>query len=344
MTEMSDPSVTVNEEAAEWVVRLHSDQRTRADDEAFRAWLERDEANRTAYADHAALWAGVGLLADNAEARAILMPAHSRRRRPAGVSRRTALFGGLGSAAAAAMAAVVAAPVLSTQSFRTEPGEQRRIALADGSSVLLNTDSVLRVKLERSERRLFLDRGQAFFKVAKDKARPFRVFVGSDEVRALGTAFDVRKVGDGARVTLEEGRVALYQAADRSRVPAQGARPALARSKPDSVRPVALLTPGQQAVLVPTAAPVVRAIDVRKTQAWRVGRLVLEDSSLAEAVAELNRYGAPRIVLADDQISQLRLSGVFHTGESAAFVESVTAAFPVRVARQDADEIVLARR
>lgn len=343
MTEMSDPSVTVNEEAAEWVVRLHSDQRTRADDEAFRAWLDQDEANRAAYADHAALWAGIGLLADNAEARAILMPAATRRR-PTGVSRRTALFGGLGSAAAAALAAVVAVPMLSTQSYRTEPGEQRRIALADGSSVLLNTDSVLRVKLERSERRLFLDRGQAFFKVAKDKARPFRVFVGSDEVRALGTAFDVRKVGDGARVTLEEGRVALYQAADRSRVPAEGARPSTARSKPDLARPVALLTPGQQALLVPTAAPVVRAIDVRKTQAWRVGRLVLEDSSLAEAVAELNRYGAPRIVLVDDQTSRVRLSGVFHTGESAAFVESVTAAFPVRVARQDADEIVLARR
>jgi transmembrane sensor len=317
-------SLSLNEQASDWVVRLNSDQCTRADLTAFDAWLALSEEHRRAYADHASLWAGMGLLAENAEVSALLLPDSVRQsRRPA--SRRVLLFGGVGAAAAAAVAALVAAPALAVQRYRTQPGEQRRLTLADGSSVLLNTDSVLRVSLGRSERRLYLDQGQAYFKVAKDRRRPFRVFVGDDEVRALGTAFDVSKVGSGARVTLEEGRVAIFNAAG-------------------STRPVATLKPGQQALLAPVAAPQVQTVDLRKSQAWRVGRLVLEDSSLAEATAELNRYGAPRIVLSDASLGALRVSGVFHTGESGAFVESLVTAYPVKVLRQDADEIVLARR
>ena len=326
MSKMSDKSV-INEEAADWVVRLGSDQRTRADEEAFQAWLDQDDAHRRAYADHAALWAGLGRLAGDEQARAILLPSH---RGVGGLSRRFALFGGAG-AAAAALAAVVAAPMLATQTYRTAPGEQRRVSLADGSDILLDTDSELRVRLSRSQRSLFLDRGQAFFKVAKDKARPFRVFAGADEVRALGTAFGVRRLGEGARVTLEEGRVGIYRAQ------------ASAAAHP-SDRPTALLEPGQQAVLGPAARPAVGPADLRRAQAWRTGRLILEDNSLAEAAAELNRYGSPRIVLADRATAEVRVSGVFHTGERTAFVESVTAAFPVEVVRQDADEIVLARR
>jgi transmembrane sensor len=336
---MTDP-IALNDEAAAWVVRLNSDQRTRADLDAFQAWLDQGEAQRRAYADHASLWAGLGLLADSEAAHAILLPGGRRR----AVGRRAVMFGGLG-AVAATLAAVAAAPLLAVQRYRTQPGEQRRIALSDGSRVLLNTDSELRVSLGRSQRRLFLDRGQAYFEVAKDRSRPFRVFVGGDEVRALGTAFDVRRSGEGARVTLEEGRVAIYRARPLAASAALAEAESAVRRAPEAAaRPVALLEPGQQAVLVPVSAPVIAAVDLRKSQAWRVGRLVLEDSSLAEAAAELNRYGAPRIVLADPQVSALRLSGVFHTGESAAFVESVTAAFPVRVVRQDADEIVLAHR
>lgn len=321
----------LNEQAAAWVVRLNSDQRTQADLDAFRAWLAESEAHRRAYADSASLWVGVGMLAESEEAREILLPSRPHARRRPLLNRRSALFGGVGMAAAAALAAVAVAPMLATRTYRTAPGEQRRLVLADGSDVLLDTDSELRVSLGRSHRQLFLDRGQAFFKVAKDRTRPFRVFVGTDEVRAIGTAFGVRRLGERARVTLEEGRVGIYRIG-----PSSTGRP--------SDRPMAMLEPGQQAVLAPSARPQIGAADLRRAQAWRTGRLILEDSSLAEAAAELNRYGSPHIVLADQATAQVRISGVFHTGERAAFVESVTAAFPVEVVRQGPDEIVLAHR
>lgn len=322
---------SLNDQAAAWVVRLASDQRTQADLDAFRAWLAESEAHRRAYADSASLWDGVGMLADNEAARDILARPRARRRPSPALSRRDAVLGGAGLAAAAAMAAVVAAPLLETRTYRTAPGEQRRLALADGSEVMLDTDTELKVRLTGSQRRLTLGRGQAFFRVAKDRARPFRVFAGGDEVRALGTAFGVRRLGEGARVTLEEGRVGIYR--DKASGPA---RP--------GDRPAVLLQAGQQALLAPAAPPVVGPADLRRAQAWRLGRLILEDSSLEEAAAELNRYGAPRIVLADESTARLRLSGVFHIRDRGGFIESVTAAFPVEVVRQDADEIVLARR
>jgi transmembrane sensor len=271
------------------------------------------------------------MLADNEEARSILLRPRAQRTPKPFMNRRTAMFGGAGAAIAATLTAVAVAPMLAMKTYRTQPGEQRRLVLADGSDVTLDTDSELKVWLTGKQRVMVLDRGQAFFKVAKDKARPFRVFAGGDEVRALGTAFGVRRQGEGAKVTLEEGRVGIYHA--KASTPARPAD-----------KPAAVLEAGQQAVLAPQAAPVVAQADMRRAQAWRSGRLILEDSSLADAAAELNRYGAPQIVIADAPTGAVRVSGVFHLRERSAFVESVTAAFPVQVVRRTDDEIVLARR
>jgi transmembrane sensor len=257
------------------------------------------------------------------------------------------MFGGAGAAAAAA--GVVAFMMLGReQILQTAPGEQKRVRLSDGTSVLLNTDSRLRVKLSGSERRLYLDRGQAYFQVAKDKARPFRVFVGHDEVRALGTAFEVRRLGDSVQVTLEEGRVAIYRAGivrPETFGPTPGSNvvsgPAVLAG---TAEPLAILSPGQQAVLASAQPVAVREIELRKVQAWRYGRMILDDAPLADTVADLNRYGGVQIVLADPKLADIRVSGVFHTGRPDDFVKSVTAAFPVEIAREDDQTIVLRAR
>ncbi len=340
---MTETVTATGADAAFWVVRLNSDQRTRADEEAFRLWLEQDPAHAQAYADCAALWEGVGDLAATDEAHEALKRLRTPGRAPRGFDRRIALFGGLGAAVAAAAAGLVGPILLAgEQSLQTAPGEQRRVRLADGTGVLLNTDTRLRVRFARGERRLFLDRGQAFFQVAKDKTRPFRVFAGHDEVRAIGTAFEVRRIGDSLQVTLEEGRVALYRAggsAPLSAGPTKGA--SAAPTVAGAAAPVVLLSPGEQAVLAPALPVALRAVDLRKVQAWRYGRMILDDAPLGETVADLNRYGGVRIVLADRSLADIRVSGVFHTGRPDDFVKSVTAAFPVEIARQDEQTIVL---
>lgn len=340
----------INEQAAYWVVRLHSDQRTRADEETFRAWLEENPAHADAYADCAALWDGVSIAVETEEAHEILRHLRAPTHTPRRLSRRTVLLGGMG-AAAAAVAAVVVSPLAARgeQTFRTKPGQQKHIHLDDGSGVLLNTDSKLRAKFVAAERRLFLDRGQAFFQVAKDETRPFRVFVGSDEIRAVGTAFEVRRIGDVALVTIEEGQVAIYRASNAKAPWAANVAPLKGAERPSTGSPVpatpaVMLAPGNQVELDAAKPLEVRQVDLRKAQAWRYGRMILDGAPLGETVADLNRYGGVQIVLADPKLANLRVSGVFHTGRPDDFVEAITTAFPVQVARQDENTIVLRPR
>lgn len=241
----------IDEVAAEWVVRLGSDQRTHADEEAFRAWLEQNPAHAQAYADCAALWHAVGELVSTSEAHTTLKslrtPAPARRR----FNRRMVVFSGVGTALAVAAGFIGPLVVNGASTMQTAVGEQRRVQLADGSDVFLNTDTKLRVKLMATQRLIVLDRGQAFFEVAKDINRPFRVFAGRTEVRALGTAFEVRRIGDGIQVTLEEGKVAIYRGEDGAEL--LGASPPTVTS-PDrflsrgTSEQLAVLTPGEQAV------------------------------------------------------------------------------------------------
>src|ERR1700722_6513867 len=341
---MSKGTEAIDEAAAEWVVRLGSDQRTHADEQAFRVWLEESPAHAQAYADCMTLWDAVGDMVATNEAHRTLKPLRAPVRTKRRMSRRLALFAGLG--AALAVTAGVVGPFLlgGTQTFKTASGEQRRIQLADGSGVLLNTDTTLRVKFTAPQRLVFLDRGQAFFEVAKDKTRPFRVLAGHNEVRAIGTAFDVRRIGEGIQVTLEEGQVAIYRGSDSllqtlTANPAAPGAPAAQVSKPDAV-----LSPGQQATLEPMEPVAVSPVDLGKAQAWRYGRMVLDNAPLGDVISDLNRYGGGQIVLADPKLAAIRVGRLVYTGRPEDFIKSMTAAFPIRVAHHDAGSITLEAR
>lgn len=337
------PETAGPDAAADWVTRLASDQRTREDEQRLQGWLAANNANGPAFDEHARIFNGIGALADDPDARAILMGAKAAPVRR--FDRRALLGGGIAAVAAGVAAAVVGPDLLAGKTYRTEPGEQRRLRLADGSTVMLNTHSKLRVRFDGDERRLFLDYGQAWFQVAKDAQRPFRVFVGKDEVRALGTAFDVRREGARATVTLEEGRVAIFRDASSqplSKGSGAGAAPSKLVAGP--VAPAIILSPGDEARLVPAAAPAVAVVDLAHVQAWRTERVILESTPLGEAVEEFNRYGGPRLVLGDPELAALPVSGVFHTDRPKAFAEAVSASFPVRSTTVADGRIVLTRR
>lgn len=329
--------------AAEWVVRAHSDQRTREDEAALCAWLEADPEAARDYRAHDALWGAIGALADDPEARALLRPASASETMPEPTVRigRRGLIGALAGLAAAASAAFFLLPGLldGEQHYETKVGEQRRIQLADGSVVLLNTASRLSVRLGEEERRITLEEGQAFFEVAHDAARPFRVFVGNDEVRALGTAFEVRKLEDRAKVILVQGRVAIYRAAaSQAATPTPKSKPATAQAPA-----AAVLSPGQAATLQPEAPLRVEPVDLTRAQAWRSGKMILDADPLGQAIAEINRYGGKQIMLANPALAAMKISGVFHTTRPETFVESVTLALPLRVVQESDEQILLGR-
>ncbi|HKZ11006.1 MAG TPA: FecR domain-containing protein [Rhodanobacteraceae bacterium] len=249
---------------------------------------------------------------------------HGRRRWP--------LFAGI-AASLLAIAAVAGGLAWShytrveTGAWRTALGAQQVVQLPDGSTATLGSDTGLRMAFSRSERDLDLARGEAFFDVAHDAARPFVVHVEGYRVTAVGTRFDVRRGHDDKlRVVVTRGLVRLQSTND----PAQAGT---------------MLPAGSIAMIDDTDVLVqqVPLDEARERLSWRDGYAVFHGTPLAEAVGEFNRYNARKIVIADPSLDALRVGGNFRLDNSAAFVRLMQEVFPVQAA-QHGDRIVLSRK
>lgn len=212
------------------------------------------------------------------------------------------------------LATLAEAPVAGER-IHTTVGQRAEVSLADGSTVMLNTDSELKVAFDEGRRRVELVRGQAWFEVAKDPSRPFVVMAAGQEITALGTAFDVRIDRDRLEVMLVEGRVRV-------------ARPAPEGQAPQSAGGVVLL-PQQMLVMREDDLAVRKLSDTSPVESWRNGFLVFDDQPLSEAVDEFNRYAARPIRVADSETGAIRISGAFKIGDDRAFLGALSAGFGV---------------
>ncbi len=184
------------------------------------------------------------------------------------------------------------------ETFSTGVGEQRTIALADSSVVMLNTDSQLRWRIDAERRDVELRRGEAIFKVMPDAQRPFRVRTPAGVVRVIGTQFNVYARHDGiTRVSVLEGRVRLT-APGNGTVPDSGTLTLKAGEEAD-IRADGSIT------LDPHPA-------VEQAMAWRERRLIFNDAPLEEMALEFNRYNrAPRLRLINVPPQTYRFAGIF---------------------------------
>lgn len=306
---MSDPRpqpTRAQEEAAEWLARLGNYPISTQTVREFRDWRD-DPVNDAAYEEAEAFWEASGAQAADPEIMRMTQEALSRRRR--GWRDWLRLPAIRMSLVAAALLVAGLSILLSARLFPiygTGPGELRVVRLDDGTRVHLNVDSEVRVRFTGAERRLTLTRGEAFFDVAHDASRPFVVRADGARVRALGTKFDVRRQGGRVQVMLVEGRVRVQRA---------GAPQAWT------------LVPNQKLVLSAdrVAAPV--AADAARATSWTTGRLSFRETPLAEAVAEVNRYGQARVVLEGAGLPDRLVSGYFDVGDTDAFVKGVAMLF-----------------
>ena len=192
----------------------------------------------------------------------------------------------------------VAGPALQTAS--TRHGEQRPIALADGSTIQLNTDTAITWRMAGNERRVILERGEAFSDVAKDATRPFVVEVGKSEVRVVGTQFSVRRQTEQVEVVVKEGRVNI--------VPDTGPLGVIAAKVE--------LTRGNQAQMESGSHQVaVASVDADRLTAWRTGSLEFDGMTLDDVVTEVNRYTDTRLVIGHDSLKSQRISGRVRVGD-----------------------------
>ena len=213
------------------------------------------------------------------------------------------------------------------KAYSTQIGAVGAVALSDGSQITLNTDSQIRVEVDRSERHVKLDRGEAFFAVAKDAGRPFIVEVADKRVIAVGTQFSVRRDHDDMRVLVTEGRVRI----ENPGVPSTAAHTQIAAGSEART--------AKTAVFIDQPA----AAQVEQLLSWRTGHIIFRDTALADAVAEFNRYSVRKIVIDDPAIAGIRVGGNFRSGNVDAFVWLLQSGFPIRAEQRD-DRIILTRR
>lgn len=301
----------IDEQARGWIVRLRDEDARAEDWLAFQAWLEESDDHRAAFDEAEALWLTLDELSAEEEfgpsSEVVLDLAAARARRTEMRSlRRRYLAPSM--AAAAVMAIMVG---VWSQSLRGDvyvSGDQpRTVLLEDGSRLDLNRHTRARVQVAGDRRLVFLSEGEAAFDVRHDASRPFVLRAGNDEVRVLGTAFNVVRHGGLLEVAVSRGRVAVETERGRTWTLAAGQ---------------VLTDRGQGAVDVAT-------VDAGAVGSWRQGLLVYRDAPLQEVAEDVSRY-LDKPVNVDSSVRGVRFTGVLRVGDEAAMLRQIEDFLPVR--------------
>lgn len=298
----------MHERAAFWVARLRSDSCTEDDLQEFALWLSASTEHQSAMDSMLELWDDLVVLEH--------LPTDLEERRTGSpqdvvpTERRQWLKFGLAAAACALFVAMLI-PVFEsgaqTDIYQTALGERQEVQLADGSTVTLNTDSKITVNLAGDLRHVVLNRGEVFFKVQRDTERAFVVEAGSAEVRVMGTAFNIHLQGDRSDITVTEGVVRVTETGN----PAN--RAAVSE----------LLYANQGISSDSNGLVVVEAVDIVSSTAWRDGKIVALGMPLSELVQEIGRYHDLNILIAEPELAQTLVSGVFPLDNADAILAAL---------------------
>ncbi|MDA8520460.1 FecR family protein [Acidovorax sp. NCPPB 4044] len=340
--------------AAQWLARRESEAWDASGQAQLDAWLAQSTAHRVAFLRLEAAWREADRLraiaaglpkggppargrftgrtlaaaAHGESARARALPHAVQHQRRWKLSLAVALAGGIFIAGALFLDHAPPEQRQQAHAYQSMPGALRSLSLADGSRSTLGSDTRISVELDRHERHIALQRGEAFFEVAKDASRPFVVQVGARRVVAVGTQFSVRRDGDELRVVVTEGTVRLD--ADP-----KGGKP----QPPVLVAAGGIAVAGPHGVLVrsSTIAQAEQQVD------WRSGYLSFTDAPLRDAVAEFNRFNTRPLVLADAQLGELRIGGRFSWRNAEGFARLLEHSYPIR-AESRAGQVILHAR
>lgn len=324
------PGMDADQQAAYWVARLEAPDCDAGDRSRFEDWLAQSTTHLQAWVQADALHAAAAGLASDELMRAAARKARRDARQALGS--RSGLLRPWGWAAAAGLAVAVGvltwrmqpqAPV-PEQRYATVVGEQRTIALADGTALLLDTGTTVTVRLGERQREVDVEGGRVQL-VVGDDPRPFLVHAGPATIRDIGTAFQVQRDAGAVHVGLIEGAVVV------------SAAPA---GKEESRR----LAPGEQVTVQAGAkfAPV-QAFDIAVAEGWAQGDLVFKEHRLDTLLAEANRYSRTQLTLADPALAEITVSGVFRAGNQDALVLALERGWGLRAERVGPDEIRLYR-
>jgi transmembrane sensor len=330
-------AAAVEAEAARWVARFDAGDVSAKEQAAFQEWLNRSALHREAIAAYGNLWSEFDALRSLTDTGETGPASSARDDHPAMLERAMPWL----VACAASVVAIASATLffhpkpqetakaeihpsaaLSRSpvhlSYETAVGGHQRITLADGSSVILNTNSRLDVDFAGKRRDVHLTRGEAYFEVVHDKTRPFTVYANNYVVRDIGTAFDVHLSKAGlVEVGVTKGSVEVT--------------PASSAHDFDAEKSLGVVVAGQDIVLGQKVerAEAVPSPDMGRKLAWRQGQLIYTGQPLGEVLADISRYSNIKIELADPALADLPVGGAFRTDQIEAIFAALQNNFGV---------------
>ena len=292
-----------------WFARVRSGTMSESERADFEYWLTKDE-NAVLYEEVEAFWQDLGMLRTNPRLHEI----------QEGLARpwfRRALYGAL----AASLLIVLAGGLLTygwtiaprsaenhEYRFATRMGQQLPVALEDGSSMVLDAASQVRVSMASGQRLVEVERGRALFRVRHEAAnRPFVVAIDGRTVTAVGTEFSVDRSSDGLEVVLVQGKVDVRSS--RS-----------GKSAPLGMRA------GTSLFVSNDGRRILKLVDTSEALAWSQGRLVFTDARFAEVIDRIGRYSDRVIHIAPDGTGDKRFGAVLKAGDVDTFLEAVQTA------------------
>jgi transmembrane sensor len=361
----------VEEEAAAWLIKLDGDSPLAAEElAALREWLGRSPAHREQLRGFADFWGKLNVLTE------LAVPlGHAKGRTNRGLVGLRHAFPQFGRAVVMTAALVVGIGIAATFWLRpdsfvnsnglyaTAIGQQQSTTFPDGSVVLLNTNSQIKVDYNDAYRDIRLLQGEAHFTVAPNAARPFRVYAGHGRVEAVGTAFSVYLKGNTVDVTVTEGKVALASVNVPSRQSTQRLAQQEAPSGSDQssgsvaildsglVETLGTLQAGESATIqgvfdadIASTIEVIEMVEeqeMAKRQSWRDGVLTFAGDPLEVVVHEISRYTTISIEFSDPAVKATRIGGRFPIGETDAMFDALEANFGLRVTRLGRDRVLV---
>ncbi|HTO39819.1 MAG TPA: FecR domain-containing protein [Rhizomicrobium sp.] len=328
MSEPEMPGPTVDARDAKTRAAAFLEQRDRADwsaDDQARldAWLAQSPGNLLAFWRVEAAW--------DQTARLIAVRPFERRavqpeRRGTVLAALAKLVAGCAALAILGGGFLLFTPGTREQAHATAIGGHEIVSLADGSKIELNTDTQVRTDVSPDHRFAAIDKGEAYFQIAHDAKRPFVVAAGNRRITVLGTKFIVRQSPERLEVSLLDGRI-WFDAGNR-------------KLQPQAV----LMAPGDVVIATANTVFVKHASEhqLANELGWRNGVLIFDNTTLADAVAQFNRYNTRKIVLTDSAVGHLKLVGTFPKQDLNAFIDIAQEVFNLRVQRR-ADMIAISR-
>lgn len=339
------PNDNLRTQAIHWLIAQHSGEWSSRDQHDFEAWLLENDRHRQHYQQIQQLWGSLDRFKADAQPQRTaakqyrpapeisanddsftLISAELPRPKPGNqrskLSRHVPAIP-LALAASLFLAVFVWKGLFTTpvEHYQTAKGEQKTVTLADGSTIVLNTDTQVTVSQSQKTRSVQLSRGEALFNIIHDPSRPFEVTADNGRIRDIGTRFDVYAQGHQVDVIVLEGEVEVLTA------------------KPSTTR---RLGAGQSAAYDANGNLFASQMkDLQTVKAWQAGKLKFSDMPLPEALAQIARYHPVDFQIDSPKLRELKISGTFKTANLKLLLKTLEAGFPLKATVTDPHHIRL---